>query len=154
MKLRKSVVAILFALACAFVPAGAFTLDIQGGVVNHVSEISKFNLNVYGHWWYPIDQMLFVGFGTGYQEIDNTRLFPVSGSIWVRLPFGRTVLPVATGDFGYLIGSDHQMFWRAGGGLDIKNGDLSSIMIMGGYEFLDHYGKGYAYIQAGILIEL
>jgi len=25
---------------------------------------------------------------------------------------------------------------------------------MGGYEFLDHYGKGYAYIQAGILIEI
>lgn len=154
MKWRKSIVAVLFALACACVPAGAFTLDLQAGVVNHVSEISKFNLNVYGHWWYPIDQMLFVGVGTGYQEIDNTRLFPVSGSIWVRLPFGRTVLPVATGDFGYLIGSDHQMFWRAGGGLDIKNGDLSSIMVMGGYEFLDHYGKGYAYIQAGILIEL
>ncbi|PWJ64949.1 MULTISPECIES: hypothetical protein [unclassified Fibrobacter] len=154
MKLRKSVAAILFALACACAPAGAFTLDLQGGVVNHVSEISKFNLNVYGHWWYPIDQMLFVGIGTGYQEIDNTRLFPLSGSLWVRLPFGRTVLPVATGDFGYLIGSDHQMFWRAGGGLDIKNGDLSSIMVMGGYEFLDHYGKGYAYIQAGILIEL
>ncbi len=154
MKLKKVFAAVLFALAFGGVPAGAFTLDLQGGVVNHVSEISKFNLNVYGHWWYPIDQMLFVGVGTGYQEIDNVRLFPVSGSLWVRLPFGRTVLPVATGDFGYLIGSDHQMFWRAGGGLDIKNGDLSSIMIMGGYEFLDHYGKGYAYIQAGILIEI
>ncbi|SHL00034.1 hypothetical protein [Fibrobacter sp. UWEL] len=154
MKLKKVFAAVLFALAFGGAPAGAFTLDLQGGVVNYVSEISKFNLNVYGHWWYPIDQMLFVGVGTGYQEIDNVRLFPVSGSLWVRLPFGRTVLPVATGDFGYLIGSDHQMFWRAGGGLDIKNGDLSSIMVMGGYEFLDHYGKGYAYIQAGILIEI
>jgi hypothetical protein len=25
---------------------------------------------------------------------------------------------------------------------------------MGGYQFLDHEGKGYAYVQAGILVEL
>lgn len=151
---RKSVAALLFAMAFGCSAAGAFTLDVQAGVVNHVSEIDKFNLNVFGHWWFPIDQMLFVGVGTGYQEIDNVRLFPLSGSVWVRLPIGSTVLPVATGDWGYLIGSNHQMFWRAGGGLDIKNGDYSSIMLMGGYQFLDHDGKGYAYIQAGILIEI
>lgn len=151
--MKRFFAAVLFALACG-VPAGAFTLDLQGGVVNHVSEISKFNLNVFGHYWFPIDQMLFVGVGTGYQEIDNVSLIPLAGSVWVRLPIGSTVLPVATGDWGYLIGSDHQMFWRAGGGVDIKNGDYSSIMLMGGYQFLDHTGKGYAYIQAGILVEI
>jgi hypothetical protein len=145
---------LLLVLAFAVVPASAFTMDVQGGVVNHVSEMGKFNLNVFGHFWYPIDQMLFFGIGSGYQEIDNVSLIPVSGSVWIRLPIGSTALPVVTGDWGYLFGSNNQMFWRAGGGFDIKNGDYSSIMLMGGYQFLDHDGKGYAYVQAGILVEL
>lgn len=155
MKLKKLLASVLFCISVVCVPANAFfTMDVQGGVVNHVSDITEFNLNVYGHFWFPIDQMLFVGVGTGYQEIDNQTLIPVSGSLWVRLPIGRTVLPVVTGDWGYLFGRNDQMFWRAGGGIDIKNGDYSSIMLMGGYQFLDSDGKGYAYIQAGILIEL
>ncbi len=154
LKMKKILTLFIFAVAMTAVPARAFTMDVQGGVVNHVSDITSFNLNVFGHYWFPIDQMLFVGIGTGYQEIDNVSLIPVAGSLWVRLPFGRTVLPVATGDWGYLIGSDHQMFWRAGGGVDIKNGDYSSIMLMGGYQFLDHDGKGYVYVQAGILVEI
>ena len=32
--------------------------------------------------------------------------------------------------------------------------DYSSIMLMGGYEFLEHDGKGFIYLQAGILLEL
>lgn len=152
--MKRILTAILFAIAIAAVPSSAFTADVQAGVVNHVSEITNFNLNVYGHWWYPIDQMLFVGVGSGYQEIDNVGLVPLSASAWVRLPIGGQTLPVATGDWGYLIGSDHQMFWKVGGGLDIKNGDYSSIMLMGGYEFLEHDGKGFVYLQAGILIEL
>ena len=98
--MKKIISAILFALAFAVVPAKAFTMDVQGGVVNHVSEIKNFNLNVYGHLWYPIDQMLFFGIGTGYQEIDNVSLVPVSGSVWIRLPIGSRTLPVATGDSG------------------------------------------------------
>ena len=152
--MKRILTAILFAIAFAAVPSSAFTADVQAGVVNHVSEITNFNLNVYGHWWYPIDQMLFVGVGSGYQEIDNVGLVPLSASAWVRLPIGGQTLPVATGDWGYLIGSDHQMFWKVGGGLDIKNGDYSSIMLMGGYEFLEHDGKGFVYLQAGIWIEL
>jgi len=151
-KLLPFLVAAGVALSAA--PADAFTMDVQGGIVNHVSEIKKFNLNVFGHWWYPIDQMLFVGVGSGYQEIDNVGLIPLTASAWVRLPIGGQTLPVATGDWGYLFGSDHQMFWRAGGGVDIKNGDYSSIMIMSGYQFLEHDGKGYVYLQAGILIEI
>ena len=152
MKLKLKI--LLLAIALAVVPASAFTMDVQGGVVNHASELTEFNLNIYGHLWYRIDQMLFVGVGSGYQEIDNTALVPLSASLWVRLPIGSQILPVATGDIGYLIGSDHQLFWRTGGGLDIKNGDYSSILLMGGYQFLDHAGKGYVYLQAGILIEI
>lgn len=146
--------AVLFAVACAFVPANAFTMDLQGGIANHVSELTNFNMSFYGHWWYPIDQMLFVGVGGGYQELDNVGYVPLSGSVWVRLPIGRQVLPVATGDIGYMIGKRHQMFWRAGGGLDIKNGDLSSILVMAGYQFLDHVGHGYVYLHAGVLVEI
>lgn len=152
--MKKILAAFLFVFAIAVVPANAFTMDVQAGVVNHASELFKFNLNIYGHLWYRIDQMLFVGVGSGYQEIDNVGLVPVSGALWVRLPIGSQILPVATGDLGYLIGSDHQLFWKVGGGLDIKNGDYSSILVMSGYEFLDHAGKGYVYVQAGILVEL
>ena len=152
--MKKILAAFLFVFAIAVVPANAFTMDVQAGVVNHASELFKFNRNIYGHLWYRIDQMLFVGVGSGYQEIDNVGLVPVSGALWVRLPIGSQILPVATGDLGYLIGSDHQLFWKVGGGLDIKNGDYSSILVMSGYEFLDHTGKGYLYVQAGILVEL
>lgn len=152
--MKRILITLVFFLLAVVAPANAFTMDVQGGVMNRVSDITTFNLNVYGHLWYPIDQMLFVGIGTGYQELDNESLFPVSGSVWVRLPIGSIALPVVTGDWGYLIGSRHQMFWRAGGGIDLKNGDFSSIMLMGGYQFLDHEGRGYAYVQAGILIEI
>ena len=152
--MKRILTVILFALVFTALPANAFTMDVQAGVVNHVSELSTFNLNIYGHLWYRIDQMLFVGIGSGYQEIDNVGLVPVSAGLWIRLPIGGQVLPVLTGDIGYLIGSDHQLFWKTGGGFDIKNGDYSSILLMGGYEFLDHSGKGYAYIQAGILVEI
>ena len=152
--MKRILTAILFSLAFTVVPANAFTMDVQAGVVNHVSELTSFNLKVYAHYWYPIDQMLFVGVGSGYQEIDNVSLVPLSASLWIRLPIGSQILPVATGDLGYLIGSDHQLFWRIGGGTDIKNGDYSSILVMGGYQFLEHMGKGYVYVQAGILIEL
>jgi hypothetical protein len=152
--MRRFLTALFFTLALAVVPSGAFTMDLQAGVVNHASEITNFNLNIYGHLWYRIDQMLFVGAGSGYQEIDNVGLVPLSGALWIRLPIGSQILPVATGDIGYLIGSGHQLFWKVGGGLDIKNGDYSSILVMSGYEFLDHVGKGYVFLQAGILVEI
>ena len=152
--MKRFLTAILFAIACAVIPANAFTFDMQGGTINPVSRLSQFNMTFYSHLWYPIDQMVFFGLGGGYQELDNVGYVPLSGSLWMRLPIGRQVLPVITGDIGYMIGSRHQMFWRAAGGTDIKNGDYSSIMIMGGYEFLNHDGRGFAFVQLGILIEI
>lgn len=152
----KRLLAILFVFALTFaVPrANAFTMDVQGGIVNSVSDITSFNLNVFGHIWFPIDQMVFFGIGSGYNELDNVGYIPVMASAWVRLPIGGQTLPVVTGDIGYAFGDDHQMIWRAGGGFDIKNGDYSSILLMGGYQFLEERGKGYVYLQAGILVEL
>lgn len=146
--------AVLLAVAFAVIPANAFTMDVQGGITNHVSELSKFNMSFYGHWWFPIDKMTFVGVGGGYEELDNIGYVPLSASLWVRLPIGRQVLPVAIGDFGYMIGERHQMFWRAGGGLDIKNGDYSSILLTAGYQYLHHDGHGFVYLHAGILVEI
>ncbi len=134
--------------------ARPFTMDLQGGFVNHASELSKFNLNVFGHWWFPIDQMFFVGIGSGYQEINNESLVPISASFWTRLPVGSHVMPVMLADWGYLIGKHHQMFWRAAGGADIKCGDHSSILAMAGYQFLDNFGKGYVFLQVGMLVEI
>ena len=152
--MKKLLSAVLFALAFVAVPANAFTMDAQGGFCNRVSRMGSFNMSFYGHLWYPIDQMVFAGLGGGYVELDNVGYIPLSGSLWVRLPIGRTVLPIATGDFGYMFGKDNQMFWRAGAGLDIKNGDRSSIIVSTGYQFLNHSGEGYWYLQAGILIEM
>ena len=152
--MKKILITFLFALAFVATPASAFTMDAQGGFCNRVSSLRDFNMSFYGHLWYPIDQMVFAGVGVGYEELDNVGYVPVSGSLWVRLPIGRTVLPVATGDFGYMFGKDSQMFWRAGGGLDIKNGDRTSIIVSTGYQFLNHSGYGYWYLQAGILIEM
>lgn len=134
--------------------ASAFTMDVQGGVANAVSHITSFNVNAIAHFWYPIDQMVFFGIGSGYEELDNVAYVPVMASAWVRLPIGGQVLPVVTGDFGYAFGEEHQMIWRAGGGFDIKNGDYSSLLLMGGFQFLEHSGRGYVYLQAGILVEI
>lgn len=152
----KRLLAILFVCALTFAAprVNAFTMDVQGGIVNSVSDITSFNLNVFGHIWFPIDQMVFFGIGSGYNELDNVGYIPVMASAWVRLPIGGQTLPVVTGDIGYAFGDDHQMIWRAGGGFDIKNGDYSSILLMGGYQFLEERGKGYVYLQAGILVEL
>lgn len=96
--MKKILTAILFAITFTIVPANAFTMDVQGGIANHVSELSKFNMSFYGHWWFPIDKMTFVGVGGGYEELDNVGYVPLSASLWVRLPIGRQVLPVAIGD--------------------------------------------------------
>lgn len=153
-KVLKAVVLVACLVGVSSAVARPLTLDLQGGAVNHVSELSKFNLNVYGHWWFPIDQMFFVGIGSGYQEIDNVSLVPISASFWMRIPVGRNIMPVSISDWGYLIGKNHQMFWRTAAGVDIKSGDHSSIMVTGGYQFLDKFGKGYVFLQAGVLVEL
>ena len=109
--MKKILITLLFALAFVAVPANAFTMDAQGGICNRVSHMGHFNMSFYGHLWYPIDQMVFAGVGIGYQELDNVGYMPLSGSLWVRLPIGRTILPVATGDFGYMFGTRYQK-WR------------------------------------------
>jgi cellulose synthase/poly-beta-1,6-N-acetylglucosamine synthase-like glycosyltransferase len=111
-----------------------------------------FNLDVTGHLWYRFDQMVFFGIGSGYQDIYGKYYVPVTASIWLRLPFGSTVLPVFTGDYGYAFGNDKRLIWKLGGGVDIKNGDRSSILILAGYEKLRKRGN-HIYVHGGLLLE-
>ena len=62
------------------------------------------------------------------------------------------MLRVFTGDYGYAFGDDKRMIWKLGGGVDIKNGDRSSILLLAGYEKLRSRG-GHIYVHGGLLLE-
>lgn len=129
------------------------TLDASFGGLTAYPDPDGIHVNLGGHFWIPIDQMLFVGLGADYQEIGSEYFVPLTGSAWLRLPIGTHLMPVVTGDFGYAVGSNPQFVWQAGGGLDLKNGDNSSIIIIAGYQRLKKTGN-YFYIRAGFLIEI
>ncbi len=139
--------------ALAPAPAQALTADVSAGVVNATEDLSEFNFNVSGHWWYPVDQMVFLGLGVDYQRFGDVTLVPVMGSAYMRLPFGSVMMPAATFDIGYAFGNDAQMIWRVGGGLDIKLGRYSSMLVLGGYENLRKTGD-FVYLRCGLLLEL
>lgn len=134
-------------------PAHALTADLNVGIVNSTEELSSFNFDVSGHWWYPIDQMVFLGVGVDYQRFGGVSLVPVMGSVYLRLPFGSVVMPVATFDMGYAFGDDAQMIWKAGGGADIKLGQHSSLLLLGNYQNLKKSGD-YVGLRCGLLLEL
>jgi hypothetical protein len=154
MKVLPWLTAAILGLSGAFSTAEAgFTADFTIGSLNPTETIKDCNLDLVGHWWFPADEMVFAGVGVGYETIDGIDLVPVIGSLWVRLPIGRQVLPVVTADFGYAFGEDAQMLWKVGGGFDIKNGKNSSILLLGGYQELRKYGN-FIYLRAGLLLEL
>ncbi len=152
------VLSLLLAVALSFFafspkPAEAFTADVSVGTANATEEISDFNLDISGHWWYPVDQMIFLGVGFGYERLGDISLFPLVGSAYVYLPFGSLVMPVGTFDLGYSFGEDAQMIWRAGGGLDLKLGRKSSLLALLGYQNLKKAGD-FIYLRCGLLIEI
>ena len=62
-------------------------------------------------------------------------------------------MPVATFDFGYAFGDESQMIWIVGGGLDIKLGRYSSILVLSGYQNLKKSGD-LIYLRCGLLLEI
>lgn len=134
-------------------PVQAFTADVSVGTFNATEEMSDFNLDVSGHWWYPVDQMVFLGVGFGYERLGDISLFPLVGSAYIYLPFGSLVMPVGTFDLGYSFGDDAQMVWRAGGGLDVKLGRKSSLLALVGYQNLKKTGD-FVYLRCGLLVEI
>lgn len=106
--------------------------------------------------WRPIDQMVWIGISSGLQLISHDEQVPLLTSLYVRLPIGRQLLPIATADWGYLFGKNANAFiWRAGGGLDLKLGNHSSIIALLGAQM----GIGSSiptrpYARIGLLLEL
>ncbi len=97
------------------------------------------------------DQTLF-GIQSGQGTVDESEAIPIFASAIIRMPLGRVVLPVATGDVGYALGQHRSGFvWKAGGGFDIRNGRRSSFLLLGSYEQQGSI-KGWS-ARAGILLE-
>jgi cellulose synthase/poly-beta-1,6-N-acetylglucosamine synthase-like glycosyltransferase len=145
-------IAAAFMLALPTNASADIGLSAEIGSLTPLEEDGIFNLDFNAHLWYRFDQMVFLGIGSGYQDIYGHYYVPVTASIWVRFPFGSTVLPVFTGDYGYAFGDDKRMIWKLGGGVDIKNGDRSSILLLAGYEKLRSRG-GHIYVHGGLLLE-
>jgi hypothetical protein len=82
-----------------------------------------------------LDDQTLLGLQSGQGTVSSSRAIPIYASAIIRLPLGRIVLPIATGDLGYALDSQHAGFiWRAGGGFDIRNGRHSSLLLLGAYE--------------------
>ena len=150
MKLLK---ACLFFL-CVSQAYSASALSLQVGSTQLKENWSEQHLDFAGHFWHQWDQMVFFGLGSGVQQYGKDNYYPTLVSTWLRLPIGRTFLPVATGDWGYLIGPDGGFTWKLGGGLDMKLGNDSSILLMSGFQkfYADNW-KSQIYIRAGVLLE-
>lgn len=122
--------------------AGAVSRDhFQGGRF-------AFSTSVYGKW----DEMVLLGVQSGIGSVAGPSSIPILGSGIMRLPFGRVVLPFATGEAGYVLDDVNAgLLWRGGGGFDIKNGRYSSILLLGGYEAASGMAGWYA--RGGLLLE-
>jgi hypothetical protein len=101
----------------------------------------------------PLDQMVFVGLGSGYQQHGDEAWVPVFGSLDMRLPIGRALLPLVRGQAGYRLGQD-AFFWRAGGGADLKLGRHTCLWATAGIEGEELRGKVfYGWASGGLLWE-
>lgn len=138
-------------LLIPFTSFADLALDATVGSITPASKMTSPNLDFTGHLWYPFDQMVFLGLGGGVQTLAKGRAYPILASLNMRLPIGGQILPVATGDWGWNFGSSSGIQWKFGGGLDIKNGDNSSILISAGIQNYD--SKRYTYLRAGLLLE-
>ena len=110
------------------------------------------NIDFAGHVWKQFDQMVFLGVGSGVQQFGNLKSYPTVASAMVRLPFGGQLLSFLNGEWGYDLGDKAQAVYRLGGGLDLKNGDRSSLMAFAGYQKYDKE-RGYMYVRLGLLLE-
>ncbi|MEO7425110.1 MAG: hypothetical protein ABI036_07975 [Fibrobacteria bacterium] len=146
----------LFILALAWL---ALPLSIQAGAVltGTVGADSRDHFKG-GHFAYSatlyakIDDMTLLGVQSGMGALSGSDAIPILATAMIRLPLGRVVLPVATGDVGYVIDDVHGgLLWRGGGGFDIRNGRHSSFLILGAYEGQDSMAGWSA--RAGLLLE-
>lgn len=124
---------VLLALAALSAHGGAVLTGTFGANSRDHFRGARFAYSAAGY--FKFDDMTLLGVQSGLGTVAGGDAIPVLGSAMVRLPIGRIVLPVATGDMGYAFHDEHAGFiWRAGGGLDIRNGRRSSFLLLGAFE--------------------
>ena len=102
--------------------------------------------------WYQFDAQTWLGVTSGRESVKSSEGTVALGSAMMRLPIGRVILPVMHFDAGMAFADTLGGFtWKGGGGLDIKNGKRSSILLLSGYNYRAGI-KGW-YTRAGLLLE-
>lgn len=99
-----------------------------------------------------IDQMVAAGVMAGYDAVPHHSAASLVSRLQVRLPIGRQILPYLQSEAGAGIRpvlEDTYFLWKLGGGLDIKLGDRSSLLLEGGVQT---WGRTFG--RAGLLLEL
>jgi len=99
-----------------------------------------------------LDQMVAAGVSAGYEAIPTHSAVSLTSRLQVRLPFGRQALPYLQAEAGAGIRpvlEDSYFLWKLGGGLDLKLGDRSSLLVDGGWQ---SFGRVYG--RVGLLLEL
>ena len=131
--MRKYLLLVFFFLSSSW--AANLALDINAGAALSYKKFKAPAPNFQAHLWYKFDQMVFLGASSGYIQKDSKSIVPINASLFMRLPIGGQVLPIATADVGIIFPPEFQFSWQASGGLDIKNGDKSSILILIGHQY-------------------
>lgn len=145
---------ILFLLffSVSFSMSGQIAFDAMMGSMLPKEDMKSPQLDFTSHLWWKYDQMVFLGVGSGIQMHGNERVIPLQASTWLRLPFGGRTLPILTADAGYHLSESLEFGWRVSGGIDMKNGNRSSLLILAGYQSLQNHGAFYS-LRAGLLLE-
>ena len=148
---RALAVAALFASAASALPPLAVTgtLGVQTRPDFEGSGFG-YNLAIY----HRFDEQVLLGVQTGQGVAGHPSSVPVLAAGFMRLPFGRVVVPAATGGIGMTFGEEggRGLLWRAGGLLDVRNGRRSSLLLGCEYESFD--GRGGLAVRGGVLLEL
>lgn len=132
--------------------AGAAGLSVEGmlGAASPLGEWSQ-RTNWSVHALYRLDQMVSFGPGVGYEGLDGRPGIMADAKLQVRLPVGRVLMPYLAGETGAGFRphwEDTYFLWRAGGGLDLKLGDRSSLLAEGGWTDYHRY-----YMRLGLLLD-
>lgn len=108
-----------------------------------------YNIGLYSRF----DEQVLLGVQTGQGISGHPSSVPVLAAGFMRLPFGRVVVPVATGGIGMAFGEagGRGFIWRAGGLLDVRNGRRSSLLLGCEYEGFD--GRGGLAVRGGALLD-
>lgn len=147
-RIRAAVLAALLLPACA--RGGLVLTGTMGATSRAHFRGAAFAYSASGY--IKFDDMTLLGIQSGQGTVAGPHAIPVLASAFIRLPVGRIVLPIATGEAGYAFAdSGSGLLWRGGGGFDIRNGRHSSFLLQGAYERQSSRSGWMA--RAGLLLE-